>query len=73
MVWCSLVSEDTLVKGFRTREGAMGGDVIVRFLQNLQHEILIGAHRLVADEPKEVGGDDAGPTPQLLVLGALGA
>src|SRR3990170_6959548 len=53
-------------------EGAMGGDVTVRFLQNLQHEILIGGHRLVADEPKEVGGDDAGPTPQLLVLGALG-
>ncbi len=30
----------------------MGGDVTVRFLQNLQHEILIGGHRLVADEPK---------------------
>ena len=51
----------------------MGGDVTVRFLQNLQHEVLIGGHRLVADEPKDVGGDDAGPTPQLLVLGALGA
>ena len=38
----------------------MGGDVTVRFLQNLQHEILIGEHRLVADEPREVGGDDAG-------------
>jgi putative redox protein len=51
----------------------MGGDVIVRSLKNFQHEIIIGGHKLVADEPKEVGGDDTGPTPQLLVLGALGA
>ena len=51
----------------------MGGDVIVRSLKNFQHEIIIGQHRIVADEPQAVGGDDAGPTPQLLVLGALGA
>ncbi|MEE9521773.1 MAG: hypothetical protein V3W05_03105 [candidate division NC10 bacterium] len=50
----------------------MRGDVTVRFLRNLQHEALIREHRLVVDEPKEVGGDDAGPTPQLLLLGALG-
>ncbi|MCH7896924.1 MAG: hypothetical protein IH782_08575 [candidate division NC10 bacterium] len=50
----------------------MRGDVTVRFLRNLQHEVLIGRHRLVVDEPRAVGGDDAGPTPQLLLLGALG-
>ncbi len=51
----------------------MQRDVIVRFLRNLQHEILIGDHRTVADEPKKLGGDDAGPGPQLLLVGALGA
>jgi hypothetical protein len=26
-------------------------------------EIVVGPHRLVADEPKDVGGGDEGPTP----------
>ncbi len=50
----------------------MRGDVVVRSLENLQHEALIRGHRVVIDEPKELGGNDAGPTPQLLLLGALG-
>lgn len=50
----------------------MRGDVTVRSLENLQHEAIIKGHRLVVDEPKELGGDDAGPAPQLLLLGALG-
>jgi uncharacterized OsmC-like protein len=61
-----------LSKTFGHRRRVMRGDVTVRFLRNLQHEALIRGHRLVVDEPKEVGGDDAGPTPQLLLLGALG-
>lgn len=32
-----------------------------------------GPHRLVSDEPVDLGGTDAGPTPTELLLGALGA
>ena len=39
------------------------------YLQN----ILIGRHRIQADEPVEVGGCDAGPNPYELLLAALGA
>ncbi len=51
----------------------MRHNVTVRYVRNLQHEVLIGGHRLVADEPKTLGGDDAGPGPQMLLVGALGA
>ena len=50
----------------------MRHDVSVRFLKNLQHEILIGKHKIIADEPAALGGDDAGPAPQMLLVGALG-
>ena len=33
----------------------------------------VGAHRLVADEPIDVGGTDTGPTPVELVGAALGS
>jgi putative redox protein len=40
-----------------------------RFVQ----EVLTGAHRLLADEPPAVGGDDLGPSPYQLLLAGLGA
>jgi len=38
-----------------------------------EQEIRMGAHRLIADEPVEVGGLDSGPGPYDLVLAGLGA
>ena len=40
-----------------------------RYVQNIS----VGPHLLKADEPAEVGGNDAGPNPYELLLAALGA
>jgi putative redox protein len=40
---------------------------------SLQQDITIGGHRLIADEPVEAGGDDAGPAPHEYLLAALGS
>ena len=50
------------------------GDVVVTSLSNLKNEVRYGDdHRLVTDEPLEAGGEDAGPDPYTLLLGALGS
>ena len=55
-----------------TRENE--GDVVVRGRAgSLVQDISIGSHRLQADEPLEVGGTDAGPTPYGFILAGLGA
>src|SRR5207244_8603608 len=47
--------------------------VEVRSQDGLRQEVTAGNHRLVADEPAEAGGGDAGPDPYALLLAALGA
>jgi putative redox protein len=48
-------------------------DVTVRSISNLKNEVIYGNGRtLVIDEPVDAGGEDAGPDPYTLLLGALG-
>jgi putative redox protein len=44
----------------------------VLHLQGYQHEATARGHSVLIDEPKQVGGDDQGPTPYELLLAALG-
>jgi putative redox protein len=39
----------------------------------LRQEIVVGRHQMLADEPVDGGGTDAGPTPYDFLLAALGA
>lgn len=48
-------------------------EVVVSSFGSLRQEIWAGEHTLAADEPRELGGEDAGPSPYELLLGALGA
>jgi uncharacterized OsmC-like protein len=41
--------------------------------EGFRTQITAGAHTLIADEPKEAGGTDEGPSPYELLLAALGA
>ena len=59
----------------RSAEDIAPGTVIVRETRRgmFQQDIIAGAHRLIADEPVNVGGLDSGPGPYDLLLAALGA
>ena len=44
---------------------------VARRRQGYEHEIEIRDHRLIADEPEDEGGDDAGPRPTELLAASL--
>jgi uncharacterized OsmC-like protein len=47
--------------------------VIVRSGNSLRNEIEAGPHRMIADEPANAGGTEAGPTPYDFLSAGLGA
>ena len=42
-----------------------------RQTENYTHRVAIREHELIVDEPRDNGGDDAGPTPQELLAASL--
>jgi len=48
------------------------GPVVVRAGAAFRNDVEAGKHHLVADEPVEAGGTDAGPTPYDFLAAALG-
>ncbi len=57
------------------RPAARGEEVVVRETGEgrFAQSITVGPHRLRADEPRALGGDDTGPGPYDYLLAALGA
>ena len=55
--------------------GAAPRHVVVRETRNskLQQTVTLGPHRMLADEPVAVGGEDSGPGPYDFLLAGLGA
>lgn len=51
------------------------GEVVVqeRGTGKFVQDVIVGAHRLTADEPVSVGGNDEGPGPYEYLLAALGS
>ena len=51
----------------------MARAVTVQSVKGFKAEATIGPHRVVLDAPAEAGGDDEGPSPAEMLLGAIGA
>src|SRR5437660_11198045 len=59
---------DTRIEGPGPRERVVRGGAA-----GFAQEIVVGPHRLAADEPASAGGTDTGPNPYDLLLASLGA
>jgi putative redox protein len=40
-------------------------------LENLRHDVRVRSHTITADEPRDHGGEDTGPSPQELLAASL--
>lgn len=49
------------------------GVVLVEVSTGYQAQVQAGPHTFLVDEPESVGGKNAGPTPENLILSALGS
>ena len=59
---------------YRTPKDGHMSEVVVTSQQNLQNLVTYGSRNsLIVDEPREIGGEDAGPDPYTLLLAALGS
>ena len=67
------MSEQTGSMSNSAKAGMPKEVVVYGDAKGFMQEIVIGPHRLVADEPTDMGGTDEGPTPYDLLLAALGA
>jgi putative redox protein len=59
--------------GSGVSEHAMSAVVVQGSSLGLRQDIVAGGHHMVADEPVDGGGTDAGPNPYELLLAALGS
>jgi len=58
----------------KSSKAAVPREVVVRGkADGFTQDIVVGPHQLTADEPKNMGGDDQGPTPYDLLLAVLGS
>ena len=55
------------------QEDDMARAVTVQWVTGMKAEATVGPHRMVLDAPREAGGDDEGPSPAEMLLGAIGA
>jgi uncharacterized OsmC-like protein len=51
----------------------MGTVIVHGGVSGFAQEIVVGRHRLMADEPTDQGGTDTGPSPYDYLLVALGS
>ena len=51
----------------------MGPVIVQGGVSGFAQEIVVGQHRLMADEPEAQGGTDTGPSPYDYLLVALGS
>lgn len=47
--------------------------VTVQSVKTMRGDAVIGPHRVVMDAPVEAGGNDDGPSPVEMLLGAIGS